>query len=888
MSLDSWLHSRRPRSLQAATHRLHLEPLEDRHLLAFLAPVDYAVGAIPSAIATADFNNDSALDLAIANQVGDTISFLPGNGDGTFDSALTSAAGSIPQSLAVGDFDNDGNLDLATANVNEVSVLMGDGEGHFTRAHGSGISVGSYPASVAVGDFNGDGLLDLGVTANTYYPQSRGYYDYYPGYNTSSIHVLLGNGLGDFSAPRSTNLGISYYGYYVSALAADLNGDIYADFVTFHTEGYVGVLHGGASGYLQPYSGYYTGGTSYALAAGDLDGDGDNDLVAPDYYGDSISLLRGRGDGSGGFSEATYYAVGDYPSSSVLADFTGDGSLDIASAHHLQTVSVLYNAGDGAFSSPVLFSTGLQPWAITAGDFNGDGWIDAATANRSDTVSVLINDRSWPQPPPSVSINDVFVTEGNTGSTNATFTLTLSYPYDAPVTVDYETADGDATAGSDYTATSGSVTFAAGVTSMNVAVPILGDRVGEADEIFFVNLSSSDASLGDSQAMAIIFDNEPRISIADASVTEGNSGTTVLSFIVTLSASYDAVVTVRFDTQDGSATTGNNDYVAASGTLTFAPGSTSQPINVMVQGDLFVEPDETFVVNLSDPSGALVADGQAIGVILTDDATKFYVVDASSDMTFEYGATGQSVESYSLAWGNNDPRGAASDASGQRVWVIDNDDYVDVYNGAGNSLGYWYAKGLKTPEGIASNGTDIWIVDRGSDRVYRYSGAASRSSGSASPTSSFALASGNREAKGIETDGTHLWVVNDASTNKVFKYTLSGALVGSWTISGTNTTPTGITLDPSNPSDIWIVDAGRDQVFQYTAAASRTSGSQSPSAVFNLASGNKNPQGIADPPPPGDQAASLITSASNADLRSAVAPQSPARAVTTRPSERLH
>jgi hypothetical protein len=231
-------------------------------------------------------------------------------------------------------------------------------------------------------------------------------------------------------------------------------------------------------------------------------------------------------------------------------------------------------------------------------------------------------------------------------------------------------------------------------------------------------------------------------------------------------------------------------------------------------------------------------------------------VDASADRTYEYQADGQAVEDYRLRSGNNDPRGAASDASGQRVWVIDNDDYVYVYDNAGTALGYWKANDLSTPEGIASDGTDLWIVDRGKDRVYRFAGGANRTSASASATSSFALNSGNKEAKGIETDGTHLWVVNDTSTNKVFKYTLSGTLVGSWTISGNNTTPTGITLDPSNPSDVWIVDAGRDQVFQYSAAANRTSGSQSPSAVFNLASGNGNPQGIADPPAPLAQAAS--------------------------------
>jgi hypothetical protein len=274
-------------------------------------------------------------------------------------------------------------------------------------------------------------------------------------------------------------------------------------------------------------------------------------------------------------------------------------------------------------------------------------------------------------------------------------------------------------------------------------------------------------------------------------------------------------------------------------------------VSVLVNGDQKIEPNENFFIVLGNPSGARLAADQAAGSIRTDDAaTKFYVVDSSADRTYEYEENGAAVENYKLRSGNNDPRGVASYVGGDRVWVIDNDDYVYVYDAAGTSLGYWKAKGLSTPEGIASDGTDLWIVDRGKDRVYRFAGAANRTSGSASASSSFALNSGNRDAKGIETDGTHLWIVNDASTNKVFKYTLSGSLVGSWTISGTNTTPTGITLDPANPSDIWIVDSGRDQVFQYTAAANRASGSQSASAVFALASGNMNPQGIADPPLP--------------------------------------
>jgi hypothetical protein len=419
------------------------------------------------------------------------------------------------------------------------------------------------------------------------------------------------------------------------------------------------------------------------------------------------------------------------------------------------------------------------------------------------------------------------------------------------VTVHYATANITAVAGSDYVAASGTVTIPAGQTVRGIAVYILGDRLPEPTETFAINLSAAtNATLGDPQAICTILDYKPTVRIYDAFVAEGNSGTTALNFTVALSDTFGADVTVRFATHDQSATTADNDYQAASGIATIAAGASTTTVTIGVNGDEKIEFDEIIYVMLSSATNvAGITNVRATGTIRNDDAaTKFYVVDASADRTFEYGDTGVAVENYGLRSGNDDPRGAASYVAGDRVWVIDNDDYVYVYDAAGNSLGSWRASGLSTPEGIASNGTDIWIVDRGSDKVFRFAGAASRTSGSANPTSSFALNNGNKEAKGIETDGTYLWVVNDSSTNKVFKYTLAGALVGSWTISGNNKTPTGITLDPSNPSDIWIVDSGRDQVFQYTAAAGRTSGSQSPSAVFNLASGNSNPQGIADPP----------------------------------------
>jgi hypothetical protein len=151
-------------------------------------------------------------------------------------------------------------------------------------------------------------------------------------------------------------------------------------------------------------------------------------------------------------------------------------------------------------------------------------------------------------------------------------------------------------------------------------------------------------------------------------------------------------------------------------------------------------------------------------------------------------------------------------------------------------------------EGIATNGTDIWLVDAKQDSVYKYAGAASRLSGSQNAAGSFGLNTSNKDPKGIVTDGSSLWVVNDSSTDKVFKYTVAGGLLGSWTVTGGGGSPTGITLDPTNVGHLWVVDIASDRVHQYDNAAARTSGSQAASASFLLAAGNSNPQDIADPP----------------------------------------
>ncbi|MBU3750008.1 MAG: hypothetical protein FGM52_06070, partial [Mycobacterium sp.] len=227
---------------------------------------------------------------------------------------------------------------------------------------------------------------------------------------------------------------------------------------------------------------------------------------------------------------------------------------------------------------------------------------------------------------PTLSIANTAVSEGNSGTSNASFAVTLSKPSTKSVTVAYATANGTATAGQDYTAAAGTLTFAPGVTSQQVAVKITGDATVEPDETFTVTLSNPvGARLATVTATGTIRNDDatpatpPTVSIANSAVVEGNSGTIPMAFTVSLSKASDKTVTVGYGTSNGTATAGQ-DYTAAAGTLTFAPGATTQSLAVAVVGDTAVEPTETFTVTLANPVGASLGTATATGTITNDDS----------------------------------------------------------------------------------------------------------------------------------------------------------------------------------------------------------------------------------------------------------------------------
>src|SRR5262245_1589440 len=238
-------------------------------------------------------------------------------------------------------------------------------------------------------------------------------------------------------------------------------------------------------------------------------------------------------------------------------------------------------------------------------------------------------------PPPAISIGDVTAVEGDAGTSDATFELTLDRPAQDSVSVDFATAEGTATGSADYTAASGTVSLAPGQTSALITVPVHGDTLDEDDETFTVVLSGAQggADLARSTGQGTIGDDDasPGIAIGDVSVVEGDAGTSDATFELTLDAPSGRTVSVDFATANGTATA-PADYTASSGTLSLAPGQTSAPITVLVHGDTQQQGDETFAVTVTT-QGAQVDDGTGLATIVEDDPVIPPVANADSAST---------------------------------------------------------------------------------------------------------------------------------------------------------------------------------------------------------------------------------------------------------------
>lgn len=217
------------------------------------------------------------------------------------------------------------------------------------------------------------------------------------------------------------------------------------------------------------------------------------------------------------------------------------------------------------------------------------------------------------------SVSDVTVTEGNSGSVNAEFTIMLSCPSASVVRVNYRTVNGSALQGTDFAALNGVLEFEPGELQKTVCVLVNGDLLNEANERFSLVLSNPvNAVLGDDRGMGTILNDDPvtaQINIFDVTVTESDSGTATATFQVCLTEVSGQAVGVRFATVNGTAIAGS-DFVSAAGLVTIPAGQLSRPVSITVKSDALVEATETFLVQLTSPLFATIADGEATGTIL--------------------------------------------------------------------------------------------------------------------------------------------------------------------------------------------------------------------------------------------------------------------------------
>ena len=347
---------------------------------------DFGTGILPVSVAIGDVNRDRVPDLAIANggsfsAPGSTLSVLLGDGAGAFGTKSDFTVGSSPTSVAIGDLNADESGDLVATNgvSNSVSVLLGNGNGTF-RAK-SDYGTGSSPVSVVIADLSGDGRPDL-VVANAGSFSAP----------DSTLSVFIGNGDGTFGPRNDIAAGVRPF----SVAVADLNGDHRLDLAvanfgtTIEPGSTVSVFLGNGNGTFQRRTDFGTDIGPSAVAIGDLNGDGREDLAVSNLLSSTVSVLIGHGDGS--FEPGTLLRTGRGVVSVAIADLNGDLRPDIAIATRgTNTISVFFGIGNGTFGSKADFGTGLGPGFVAIGDLNRDERPDIAAPNQSSTVSVLLN-----------------------------------------------------------------------------------------------------------------------------------------------------------------------------------------------------------------------------------------------------------------------------------------------------------------------------------------------------------------------------------------------------------------------------------------------------------------------------------------------------------------
>jgi hypothetical protein len=347
----------------------------------------------------------------------------------------------------------------------------------------------------------------------------------------------------------------------------------------------------------------------------------------------TVNAVVTRTGGSTGPVSATYTTSDD--TATAGSDYTAKtGQVDFADGQTSKQISINITNDSASENTETFLITLSNP-------------TNSASLGPQSQTTIFIDDNDAP----TISINDVQVQEGNAGTTNATFTVSLSAAYFKTTSVDFATAaGGTATVGNDYQPTTGTLTFGIGETSKPVTVLVNGDPTQESNETFQVKLSNNtDLSINKGTGTGTILDDDaPTTTLAFSKATYTVQETQqTADIVVNRSGDVTTAVTVDYLTSDNSGsvpcqTNGNGiasercDYATSAGTLRFAAGETTKTILIPIINDAYVEPTENFSIKISNPqgSGAGLGATKTATVTITSDDAQLAVANPIDDQAF--------------------------------------------------------------------------------------------------------------------------------------------------------------------------------------------------------------------------------------------------------------